>query len=114
MSETTHEYEPDLVDETGAVVLRGRLIRSVTVHDAAWTEEDRAWAQADKANAASMCPAGCGNYLDESTDPDRAGQWEVPQPTVCFACRALEKAKAPYRANDVEPGHLFHARLQER
>lgn len=106
-SVTTHEYEPDTLDEHGNVLARGRLIRSVTVHDPEWTEEDLGWAFAERGNAAATC-GGCGHYLDESTDPDV--DWEVPLPTICFACRALEKAKAPYQEPDVEPGHLFHAR----
>ncbi|GAA0403105.1 hypothetical protein GCM10009530_63870 [Microbispora corallina] len=114
MSETTYEYEPDTLDEHGEVVRRGRLIRSVTVHDPLWTEEDLGWAMAERANANSLCPTGCGHYLDETTDPALEGEWEVPTPTVCFACRELEKAKAPYQADDVDPGHLFHVRRRQR
>lgn len=92
-SVTEYEY-----DDTG------RLVRSVTVHDAEWTEEDRAWAQALRAHESRLC-GGCGEHLEESTDPDVS--WEAPLPVVCFACRALEKRRAEYQKPDVEPGHLF-------
>ncbi|MFI7630275.1 hypothetical protein [Microbispora rosea] len=106
---TTYEYEPDTLNEDGSLV-RGRLARSVTVHDALWTEEDLGWAMGERANAAALCPGGCGHPLEESTDPKLKGEWDAPLPTVCFACQTLEKRKAEYQGEDIDPGHLFHVR----
>lgn len=108
---TTYEYEPDQVDGGGRLV-RGRLVRSVTVHDAGWTDEDRGWALGERANAAAMCPGGCGHPLDESTDPDNEGEYEAPLPTVCFACLRLRKREKEYI--DADPGHLFHVSKKQR
>jgi len=94
-SVTTYEYDEN-----------GRLVRSVTVHDPEWTEEDYGWAAAEESNRAALCPGGCGHPLEETIDPDI--EWEAPLPVVCFACRTLAKRQAEYQRPDVEPGHLFH------
>lgn len=90
---TTYQY-----DQTG------RLVRSVTVWDPEWTPQDVAWAQAYAEEQAARCP-GCGQPLDESTDPANEGAYEAPFPVRCFACSTLEHRQKDYR--DKPEGLLF-------
>lgn len=94
-SVTVYEYDAD------------RLVRSVTTHDAEWSEEDRGWAAAAKRNADTDCP-GCGQPLSETTDPDNEGKYEAPLPTRCHACTPREHRMFEYRESP--PGLLFPVR----
>lgn len=92
VSVTTYEYDD-----------AGRLVRSITVHDAEWTDDDRACAQARRRNEADRCP-GCGLPMSETTDAKNMGGYEAPYPVQCFACTPLEKRKAEYE----DRHYLFH------
>lgn len=96
-SVTVYEYDEE----------SGRLVRSVTTHDAEWTAEDLAWAQAKHRNDADICPA-CRLPLSETTDPDNEGEYEAPLPVRCHSCTPLEHRKEEYRESP--PGLLFHSR----
>lgn len=85
----------------------GRLVRSVTTHDAEWTDEDLAWAQAKRRNDADACPK-CGLPLAETTDPDNEGEYEAPLPSRCHACTPREHRMDEYRESP--PGLLFSVR----
>lgn len=82
----------------------GRLVRSVTTHDAAWTEEDLGYGKAHRRNELGRCP-GCKLPLDETTNPDNEGAYEAPPPTRCHACTPMEHRKAEYLQSP--PGLLF-------
>lgn len=84
-SVTTYEYDEST----------GRLIRSVTETESAWTDEDRGWLLAYLAEKTERC-AGCGNHLDECRDPATAGRWSVIAER-CEPCRVGE-AEAENRA----------------
>lgn len=100
-SVTVYEYD----DETG------RLIKSVTTHDPAWTEEDLAYAQAYRRNENDRCP-GCGLPLSETTKPENEGVYEAPPPTRCHACTPLEVRKGEYTQSP--PGLLFRVYLKAK
>lgn len=85
-SVTTYEYDD-----------KDRLVRSVTVHDAEWAEEDLAYAQAKHRNDIDKCPGGCGLPLSETTDPDNEGAYESPLPVRCHACTPMGHRQQEYR-----------------
>ncbi|MBX6166288.1 MAG: hypothetical protein IRY84_01385 [Thermobispora bispora] len=99
-AETVHHYDD-----------QGRLVRSTTVWDPLWTEDDLAWALAQRAEDAERC-SGCGLPLSETTDPDAEGEYEAPLPTRCHACTALEKRREEYRESP--PGLLFSVHRKQR
>lgn len=86
-----------------------RLVRSVTTHDAEWTEEDLGYGQAHRRNESDQCP-GCGLPLSETTDPEAEGAYEAPPPMRCHACTPLEHRKDEYRESP--PGLLFRVYLK--
>lgn len=100
MSVTVYEYDED-----------GRLVRSVTTHDAEWTDEDLGHAKAYQRNENSKCP-GCGLDLSETTDPENEGMYEAPPPMRCHACTPLEHRKSEY--TESPPGLLFRVYLKVR
>lgn len=82
-SVTTYEY-----DDTG------RLVRSVTVHESPWTEEDLGWAKAHQQNLDDRCPGPCGLPLSETTamaNGEPVHSYEVELPMRCQACDELAK-----------------------
>lgn len=88
----------------------GRLIRSVTTHDAEWSEQDLGNAKALRRNEMDRCPGGCGLPLSETTLPENEGAYEAPQPTRCHACTPLEIRKSEY--TESPPGLLFSIYLK--
>lgn len=98
MSVTVYEYDE-----------QDRLIRSVTTHDAEWTEEDLGSAKAYRRNKMAECP-GCGLDLAQTTDPANEGLYEAPLPVRCYACTPLEHRKGEYKES--APGLLFRVFLK--
>lgn len=82
---TTHTY-----DEAG------RLVRSVTVREPEWTEQDLAGAIALLKVEADTCP-GCGEPLSEATHPDAEGGYQADLPTRCHACTELNRVREKYQ-----------------
>lgn len=70
---TTYEYDEG-----------GLLTRSVTVREAAWTEQDRGWVLAHDLYRAQMCPLHGGPLTECSTEAAE-GTFEVPPPIRCRA-----------------------------
>lgn len=87
----------------------GRLLRSVTTHDAEWSEMDLGNAKAHRRNEADRCP-GCGLPLSETTLTENEGAYEAPPPTRCHACTSLEHRKSEY--TESPPGLLFGVYLK--
>lgn len=88
---------------------QGRLVRSVTTHDAEWSDEDRGYVTAHRRNEHEKCP-GCGLPLSETTDPEHEGAYEAPPPMRCHACTPLEHRKDEYKQSP--PGLLFRVYLK--
>lgn len=99
-SVTVYEYDDD-----------GRLVQSVTTHDAEWADEDLGYAQAHRRNELGKCP-GCGLPLAETTNADNEGAYEAPPPTRCHACTPLEFRKSEYLESP--PGLLFRVFLKAK
>lgn len=76
---TTHHH-----DKTG------RLVSSVTVHEAEWTDVDRALALALQMLEKGICPCGCGQPIEIAWDPMQDGRFVVNEDTQCYARTALE------------------------
>lgn len=82
---TSYEYEG------------GRLVRSVTVREPEWSDEDRAWMAALAGYRDRPCPCGCGHPAEETTAHESDGRiYVVPPPTRCRARTALVQAQAQY------------------
>jgi hypothetical protein len=82
-SVTTYEYD----DETG------RLVRSVTVHESPWTEENRGWGIAYEAYLSDLCPR-CKRPLSETTamkDGAALHTYDVDHPMRCHSCDEMIK-----------------------
>ncbi|MEV4767805.1 hypothetical protein [Micromonospora humida] len=88
---------------------RGRLVRSVTVREPAWTEQDRAEMLALRLYRSWLCPLH-GGLLEECTsDEDTGVQFQVDRST-CRAEMALIEAQRA--ANDgKKPSPYARARL---
>lgn len=80
---TTYEYDGD------------RLVRSVTVREPEWTEQDRAWMFALAGYRDSyFCPCGCGLPAEQTLAHENDGHtFVVPPPTRCRARTALSIAQ---------------------
>ncbi len=100
-SVTTYEYD----EETGL------LVRSVTVHDSPWQEDDIGWAAAQEAEVADQCPT-CSQPLSESTamaDGEPLHEYEVEDPARCHSCDELIKQQEAHgqKGKVVRPGALI-------
>lgn len=80
----------------------GRLVRSVTVTEPEWDDEERAWAYALTDVEAEMCPGGCGQPLAESTAVGADEDYDVLF-VQCHAC-ATRARRQEDRSN---PGELL-------
>lgn len=88
----------------------GRLVRAVTVSEPEWLPIDRAEIVALAEFRASLCPAGCGQPLDESTAHYTSGPEYDTGSTACRACAALaehQRADADKATKDT-PSRLYH------
>ncbi|MFC3504802.1 hypothetical protein ACFOOK_28075 [Micromonospora krabiensis] len=75
----------------------GRLVRSVTVREPEWSEQDRAWMAALVGYRASLCPCGCGHPAEQTQAHESDGRtFVVPPPVRCRARTALVQAQAQY------------------
>lgn len=90
---------------------RGRLVRSVTMREPEWTEQDRAEVLALALYRDRLCPCGCGQPYVETTSPEDGGpQYEAGR-VVCRARLALLEAQKAAETQDVVGGaRLWHVR----
>lgn len=74
------------------------MVRSVTVFDEDFTEDDMRAALEWQAEQAMMC-GGCGRPTDETMDPERADAYDA-RVVVCHACAAADRAEKAFRSQD--------------
>lgn len=79
---------------------RGRQIRSVTVSEPRWTDEDRAEVLAWALYRRSLCPCGCGHPARETTSHEETGPQYKATRIRCRARDVLQLAQDELR--DVE------------
>lgn len=88
-------------------------MRSVTVLDAEWTDDDMQHALGWERDKASRC-GGCGHHVDEAMDPENASRWDA-EPVACHVCAARDKAVRAYRqAKGDEDGVRWRIKDRER
>ncbi|MEU4399784.1 hypothetical protein [Micromonospora orduensis] len=92
---TTYEYDG------------GRLVRSVTVREPEWSDQDRAWLAALAAYRAGRCPS-CGGDASVCCSPASDGAFVVPPPTRCHVTTALTIAQAQYQESPQPQALLWH------
>lgn len=68
-----------------------------------WSQEDRFLAQALDLHERDLCPGGCGQYLDQTSEED--GFHEV-HTVVCDACAARDRHNRDSERR--EPGELVY------
>lgn len=71
------------------------MVRSVTVFDEDFTEDDLASALDWQAGQANICN-GCGGWLDETTHPDNDGKYDG-QLIACHKCAVGDRVERAYR-----------------
>lgn len=76
------------------------MVRSVTVFDPDFTEDDMAAALAFEDDKALRC-GGCGHHVDESMAMG-ADQFYDSEPIVCHACAARDMAIDRFRKDNGE------------
>jgi hypothetical protein len=74
---TEHEYE------------RGRLVRSTTVREAAWNDQDRTELLALIEYERSLCPCGCGHLYEDTTSNWETGPEFAATRKTCRARAAI-------------------------
>jgi hypothetical protein len=87
---TEHEYDGD------------RLVRSVTVREPEWTDQDRAEVLALALYRATRCPCGCGNDVRETTASRGTYTWR-PRKLRCLARDALAIAQEEHSKKTTHP-----------
>jgi hypothetical protein len=90
------------------------LIRSVTIREPTWTEQDRAEALALSQYWAGLCPGGCGHPVAETTTHEDDGPEYTASAKTCRACHARLEAQGAvadgHQANPYAPARLWHIR----
>ena len=89
----------------------GRVVRSVTVREAEWDDEQRAWAVALLDLEADTCD-GCGQSLSETTTSEAFEGYEVDDPAACQGCKALltKQRQEEYATSPNLPAFRFGVR----
>lgn len=87
---------------------------TVVTREPEWDEETSARAMELGRHEASICPCGCGQPIDEASDPNRAFRVDTH---ICYARRAIErfrdkaeqkaKRKNPDLPDDWNEGHTY-------
>jgi hypothetical protein len=91
--------EPELRAELAAArawsvprsIFLGRVVRD---GDPLWTSNDREWAIA--LSLVEEATHSCGHQINDSFNPDLAGQWETTAQR-CHACASAAKLSAEYQ-----------------
>lgn len=97
---------------------RGRLIRSTTVAEPEWTEQDRAEILALALYRSWLCPCGCGHLTADTTSHEETGPRFTADRTVCRARLALLEAQRAAddgkQASPNAPARLWHIDMRRR
>lgn len=67
----------------------GRLVRSVSVAEVEWDDEQRAWMQAVVELEGKTC-SGCGGFLPDTTSIDMDERYVADHPLRCHRCTAID------------------------
>lgn len=96
------------------------MLRGYQAPGSVWREQDGLLAAALVMYEADLCK-GCGQPLSESTDPlssahhpDGTHRYEVPDPSRCFSCDALEAKAEKYKESDNPSALKFGTRRVPR
>lgn len=73
-----------------------------------WSEADRLLAIAWSLDKQALCPGGCGQYLDESTEHD-ASMYDMER-MVCGACEARDMDRDEHKSEPPVMGELAYVR----
>ena len=74
----------------------GRIVRTVTVTEPEWDDEERGWMQALDELDGQTC-SGCGGWLPETTSLEADGKYHADHPFRCHRCDALEIRRTSVR-----------------
>lgn len=84
-------------------------MRSTTVRESEWDEQQRAWFLALAQHESELCPL-CGRPLAVCTAPDAEWDVTVPAPTRCHYSTAVAMARVPYEKTPNNGALMFTAR----
>lgn len=84
---------------------RGRLVRSVTVTEAEWTEQDQAEIHALALYRSELCRS-CGHPTPETTSPEDGGPQYTARKIRCRACDEILRVQDELK-NTPRPGALL-------
>lgn len=86
----------------------GRVVRSVTVTEPEWDDEQRELVYALAQYEASLCP-GCGGDLAETTSPEAEYGYTRAGPERCYRCQMLAMyQEADGEAKTPQPDSLLY------
>jgi hypothetical protein len=71
------------------------MVRSVTVFDEDFTDEDKAAAMEWQTEQAMTC-SGCGGFLDETTAPHNDGRYDAEM-IACHRCSVRDATERAFR-----------------
>lgn len=93
---------------------KGRLVRSVTVREPEFDDDDRAWFLALAYWRDTRCPH-CGNDIRDCTAPEEQMVVDVPPPRRCRVTDEISLARATTYKDTPRPhALLFRADLRRR
>lgn len=76
---------------------KGRVVRTVSVREPEWDDEQRGWMLALSEYRASLCPCGCGYLSDETRGAANEDRFTVPPPYRCYARDAMVEAQEAFK-----------------
>ncbi|AGL13883.1 hypothetical protein [Actinoplanes sp. N902-109] len=86
-------------------------MRSVTIREPVWTEQDRAEILALAAYRDSLCPCGCGLKVEDTTSREQDGPQFRASRVTCRARMALIEAQRAATQDLDKPSPYIPARL---
>ena len=90
-------------------------MRSVTVREPEWTEQDLAEVLAYADYEAGLCPGGCGHLLSDTTTHEDDGPEFDATATTCRACAArLEAQRAKADNNPDASARIWTISMKRR
>lgn len=81
-------------------------MRSVTIEEPEWTDEDVEFALAQRSYRESLCV--CGHPRSESFDPDNDHAYNA-EPWACHACAARDRASEAWHKQDGKAHGIYFA-----
>lgn len=85
-------------------------MRSVTVIEPEWDDEELAWMLAWHETELDRC-SGCNGVLSETTDPRNEGWYIAENPTRCHRCTAIFEKASEYNDARQPRALMFSAHL---